>query len=307
MFVMTIPVALATNTLRIIAIIIVAQIWDVPTATGAFHEASGFVALVVALAMLLGIEQLLLWIAAKLGRPMDARPALLDPARRAEPGQFRKLMGQVSGPSAWAIGVLGVVLGLGAWWVDRPAQSMWDQHIAADALPEEIIVDGKKLPSQKINLDENVLTILDTRDYLYRRYTGMAEPVDVCIIFSHENPGSIHPPELCLGAVGGETQLACDTSLTNIPGMSDTACRELAIRNSGQLNYYVYTFKYGSSYTARLSTQHVWMFLKSRLGGDSSGALIRVSTPANGDIDAARKRVMDFMRVALPQIDRALK
>lgn len=307
MFLMTMPVAMVTNMLRVTAIIVVAQVWDVPTATGAFHDASGFVALLAALAMLLGIEALMLWIAAKLGRPMDARPSFLDPAHRSQPGQFRTLIGQVSGPSAWAIGVLGIVLGSTAWWLDRPAPSVWDQHTAAGALPKEILVNGQTLPSQKIDLDENVLTILQTRDYLYRRYASTGEPVDVCIIFSHENPTSIHPPEVCLGANGGETQLARDTSVTNIPGMADVGCRELAIRNSGQLNYYVYTFKYGGSYTARFGTQQAWMFLKSRLGGDSSGALIRVSTPANGDLDAARKRVMDFMRVALPQIDHALK
>jgi EpsI family protein len=307
MFLMTIPVALVTNTLRVIAIIIVAQVWDVPTATGAFHDASGFVALIVSLAMLLGIEVLLLWIAAKLGRPMDARPAFLDPTRRPEAGQFGKLMSQVSGPSAWAIGALGIVLGLSAWWLDRPAPSMWNQHTAACALPDEIVVDGKALASRKIELDESVLTILQTRDYLYRRYTGLAEPIDVCIIFSHENPTSIHPPEVCLGAGGGETQLAGDTVITGIPGMPDVRCRELAIRNAGVLNYYMYTFKFGDSYTARFGSQQAWMFLKSRMGGDGSGALIRISTPADGDIDSARARVMSFMRVAMPQIDRTLK
>lgn len=95
--------------------------------------------------------------------------------------------------------------------------------------------------------------------------------------------------------------------------MKPVGCRELVVqqKQGGHLTYYVYTFKYGKSYTKRFAWQQVWLFFKSRLfGGDASGALIRVSTPmaANSDLEtrAARRRAQEFMRTALPHLDKGL-
>lgn len=118
---------------------------------------------------------------------------------------------------------------------------------------------------------------------------------------------------MCLTANGGEVIIANDIFLTDVPSMKPVPCRELIVqqKQGGGLDYYVYTFKYGKSYTKRFAWQQVWLFFKSRaFGGDASGALIRISSHVSEDkpqeIEAARKRTQDFMRAALPRLNKDL-
>ena len=196
-----------------------------------------------------------------------------------------------------------------AWWLDRQPSSMWTQNNAAKALPPSITVGQTQLTSSDMTLDPGTLTILNTSDYLYRQYSGLDRPVDICIVFSKDNPTSSHPPELCLAAGGGNIFHSREVTLEGIHGMKDVACRELGVQQQGGVSYYyIYTFKYGQGYTQRFAWQQVWLFFKSRIfGGDASGALIRVSTPISTDIDDARQRAMNFMRASLPYLDRELK
>ncbi len=90
--------------------------------------------------------------------------------------------------------------------------------------------------------------------------------------------------------------------------MADVNCRELGVQQNGQTAYYIYTFKYGPSYTGRFGKQQIMVLLKSRIFGNASGALIRVSTPmeAGEDMVQAGQRAKDFMRAALPYLDQGL-
>jgi hypothetical protein len=107
--------------------------------------------------------------------------------------------------------------------------------------------------------------------------------------------------------MGGEVLLARDMELTGEAGIGTVGCRELEIRKGQQITYYVYTFKSGSTYTARFGWQQILLFLGTRLSGNASGALIRVSTPVSGNPDESKKRAVDLLRAALPYLHRALK
>ena len=307
-FALALPVALVSNGLRIISIILVAHIWGVEVATGAYHDNSGIVVFILAFLAMFGVEKFVLLAARKLGRPInDAHLYAGARLSEEERGQWRRMLAAAGNRNALVVGVLGIVLGLGAWWLERPRPAVWVGNVAAGALPANLEVEGKSLYSTNIELSEDVLTILGTRDYLYRQYWGLVEPVDMCIIFSRDNPTSTHPPEVCLGAMGGETFLAQDVELDGIPGMGSLGCRELAIREGDQTNYYLYTFKFGNSYTARFGSQQAMLFVQSRFGAAMGGALIRVSTPVNGSLEEARARSMAFMKAAIPYLDKGLK
>jgi len=84
---------------------------------------------------------------------------------------------------------------------------------AAKALPPQITVGETQLTSSDMTLDPGTLTILNTSDYLYRKYSGLDRPVDICIVFSKDNPTSSHPPELCLAAGGGNIFHSRDVTL----------------------------------------------------------------------------------------------
>jgi exosortase len=65
---MTIPVAVASNSLRIVSLILVADAWDVRTATGWYHDTSGMLVFVLAFALMFGLERLVLWARQAAGR-----------------------------------------------------------------------------------------------------------------------------------------------------------------------------------------------------------------------------------------------
>ena len=311
LFVLTVPVALVANCLRIASIIVVAQIWDVKTATGTYHDTSGFVVFVLAFLMMFGLEKLILAAHSWAGRPMKIVPMLLNVRQKdRDRDQGARLLGAIRGPGAYAIGGLGIVLGISAWWMDRPMTSMWTQNIADKALPMLLQApDGRTLVGQRFALDEQTLTMLETGDYLYRKYAGLSEPMDMCVIFSKDNPTSTHPPEVCLGAAGGETMLAQDVVVDQVETVGDLHCRELLIRKGQDLSYYLYTFKYGDSYTARFGKQQIWVFFMGRLIGNASGALIRVSTPVppSDSLEEARQRAFEMMRITVPYLTKSLK
>jgi EpsI family protein len=270
------------------------------------------VVFVLAFLMMFGLEKLILAAHRWVKRPIKVQPLFGDLVPRSEAGR-QGLFRQASSPALLVLSVLGILMGVAAWRLDRPPNAIYVQNNAAKALPADLSVQDNKLSCTEMTLDENTLTLLNTRDYLYRRYSGLDKPVDICIIFSKDNPTSSHPPELCLTAGGGDVLVSNDVVLDRVPEMLPVDCRELVVqqRQGGLLTYYVYTFKYGKSYTKRFAWQQVWLFFKSRLfGGDASGALIRVSTPiANNDsrsIDEARRRAQEFMRASLPYLDRGL-
>ncbi|GAH80670.1 unnamed protein product, partial [marine sediment metagenome] len=61
LFAMTVPVAIASNGLRITALILVAHLIDVPAATGWFHDISGVLVFVFAFLFMFGLERLVLF------------------------------------------------------------------------------------------------------------------------------------------------------------------------------------------------------------------------------------------------------
>jgi EpsI family protein len=301
-------VALVANTLRITSIIVVAEFWGVKTATGAYHEDSGPVVFALAFLMMFGLEKLVLSAHRWAGRPMKISPLFGD-LLPAGDKSFRTLFVGVGVAPLLVLACATLACGFAAGRVDREPTAMRTQKEAAKALPPQMTVGQIQLTSRDMTLDENTLLLLNTRDYLYREYSGLDRAVDICIIFSKDNPTSSHPPELCLTAGGGNITDSRDVTLDGIHGMKDVACRELVVEQHGGVKYfYIYTFKYGQGYTQRFAWQQVWLFFKSRLfGGNASGALIRVSTPITTTIEEARQRAMDFMRVSLPYLDRGLK
>jgi EpsI family protein len=308
LFAATIPVALVANTLRITSIIVVAEFWGVKTATGAYHEDSGPVVFALAFLMMFALEKLVLAAHRWAGRPMTIAPLLADLLPKGDKSH-RNLFLRTGAWPLLVLALVGLLCGSAAWWLDREPPPMRIQKQAASALPPQFTVGQTQLSSSDMTLDENTLLMLNTRDYLYRQYSGLDRPVDICIVFSKDNPASSHPPELCLTAGGGNITDSRDVTLDGIHGMKDVACRELVVQQHGGVSYYyIYTFKYGQGYTQRFAWQQVWLFFKSRLfGGGASGALIRISTPISTDIDDARQRAMNFMRASLPYLDQGLK
>jgi len=309
LFAASVPVAVISNAVRIALLVFVADLVSVEAATGWFHDVSGLLIYAIAFALLFGLERLILWGRRAVGRPAKVLP-LFHNVRRAEDNtdQERRLAGAIATPRGAAVLALLVLNAGVALLLHRQVPTTWTESVAANALPPTMPVGGRNLIATPRRLDRKTLGILETDDYFYSTYTAPgAAPMDFCIIFSHDNRKGTHPPDQCL-AGGGERILAkADVLLTDAPGRGAVSCRELVIQSGTRKMYFLYTYKCGDAYTNSFWVQQATIFANGLLSRDASGALIRLSTPVDTDVDDARRRCLEFLRAAVPHLDENLK
>lgn len=309
LFVLTVPVAVVANGIRILVLILVADIWDVKTALGWFHDSSGIMIYVLAFLFMFGLERFILWFLRKIRRPVAVVPLFHDVRRGPEDeGQWGRLIGAARSRTAWVAAVLVLLTAGGVYYLGRSAPTVWAANVAANALPDEMTVGGRRMYGQRQTIDRKTLGILETEDYFYSHYVGAgALPVDFCIIFSQDNRKGIHPPEQCLQGSGEGIVHRADLVVDRVPGRGEVPCRELITQSGPNRYYFLYTYKCGRTYTRSFWGQQWTIFANGLLSRDASGALIRISTPVVGSEDSARQWCMEFMRTAIPRLDETLQ
>jgi len=305
LFAMSVPVAVVSNSLRIVALIVVADIWDEKVATGWFHDVSGLLIYVLAFSMMFGLERLVLAARRLVGRPATVLPLFHGVLRGTEDEpQWPLLASAVSGRTAWATVILILLAAGGAWAMNMRVPPVWNQAMAGKSMPRTLEIDGRRLYGYDLALDERTLTILETTDYLYRRYEAAGSiPVDFCVIFSQDNRKGTHPPEVCLG----ETVVASsDVVVHDVAGRGDVPCRLLLTVTDRRRDCYLYVYKCGNQYTPSFWKQQFVIFGNGLLHQNASGALIRVSTPVGDSEEEARRRCTTMLGAAIPYLDAAL-
>jgi EpsI family protein len=308
LFAVSVPVAVVSNAVRITSLILVADVWDVPTATGWYHDTSGVLIYGVAFLLMFGFERLVLAARQWIGRPATVQPLFHGVLRGPEDeGQWGRLVRALGRPAGWAAVVLVFAAAGGAWAMNRTGTSVWNHQMAKAAMPVVLEMGGRSWQGIDFEMDENTLAVLETRDYLLRRYTTTgAAPVDFCVIFSRDNRKGTHPPDNCLEGRGQEIVQKRDVTLHGVEGRGDLACREVVAQRGTRQEYFIYVYKCGDSYTASFWQQQFGIVVNGLLSRNASGALIRVSTPVGDDLEAARRRSMTMLSAAIPYLDRAL-
>jgi hypothetical protein len=278
---MTVPVAFVSNCVRIASIILVAHVWDVRVATGWYHDASGLLIFVLAFVLMFGLEELVLRVRRLIGRPAVVLPMYHDVRRGPQDkGQGMRMILSVGGRAGWLAGIM-----------------------------IDLVVDGRQPATEELVLDDNVLTGLRTRDYVYRRYLPPhpgGAPTDICIVYSQTTPESIHPPELCLEGGGQTILMGQNIVLGGVGVHGEMPCRELVVRFGADERYFLFTYKCGSEYSDDFGRHWFRYLTANRLGRTAGVALVRVSTPVGSDLDAARKRAAALLRAAVPHLDSRL-
>lgn len=314
LFATSVPVALVANSIRVVILIVVADIWTVSAATGWFHDLSGVFIFVMAFGMMFGIEKLILWSAEKVGRPFAVVPLHHDVRRGAEDkGQFGRLVASAASRRGWIAVSLVVLTAVGVGWANRGSAPHWAGTVAREALPERLDVPvlGAGPEAEPVlwrgmrrQLSERDLRVLGTGDYTYRRYMAPREPpVDFLVIFSPDNRKGIHPPELCIDGSGDSITERRDLNVAVDIEAGVLPCRELRVQRGGTDEYILYTYKCANTYTNSFWKQQWLIFWNGLWRRDSSGALIRVSTKASGNMAAARARAVGLLREGVRQID----
>jgi EpsI family protein len=308
LFAMSVPVAVVSNSIRIVSLIAVADIWDVKTATGWYHDTSGLFIYGIAFLLMFGIERLVLWARKLVGRPAVVLPLFHGQLRGTEDDeQGPRLALAVGGGAGWTAAILILVAAGAAFALNRSVPSVWNQQMASKAMPAKLDMAGRQWQGQDLELDEQTLTILETNDYLYRRYTNTASaPVDLCIVFSQDNRKGTHPPDICLEGSGSDIVAKYDVVVPNVAGRGDVPCRAIIVQTGTRRAYHLYVYKCGREYTPSFWKQQFTIFANGLLHRNASGALIRVSTPVGDDETAARRRCTMMLGAAIPYLDAAL-
>ena len=309
LFAMAVPVAVAANALRIVGLIVVAEFWDVAAATGWFHDVSGVFTFFLAFVLMFSLEKLVLWGYALAGKPVDHRP-LLQGAKdeTRDDDQWLHMWQAVATRAGLVAGGVLVLLAGATYAMNRSSPSDWSPQLARQAIPREVQIEGEQLYSYDRELDERTLTILETRDYVLRRYVtpNNSIPIDFCAVFSPDNRKGTHPPDLCMEG-GGQTILRkADIEVAVAPGTPPIPAREFIVLSGNNLFYYMYMYKYGRHYTRSFWQQQVAIFLSGLLNRPASGMLIHISTPIGADEQAARHRCEMLLQSIVPSLDRVL-
>jgi len=309
LFAMTIPVALASNSVRIVSLIVVARIWDAKTATGFFHDFSGVLIFVLAFLLMFGLERLILFLRKAVGRPAKVVP-LFDGVLRGQDdeGQWSRMLRAGGRRASWVAVLLVVVSAAGAAWLNQAVPPMWDENTAAGVLPRTMQIAGGEWSSYDIELDAQTLAVLETSDYLCRTYVSAGRAtVEFSIIFSRDNRKGTHPPDLCLEGAGQDLTAIRDLVVGDVPSRGRIPCRELVVQRGSARSYFIYTYKCGERYTNSFWLQQLTIFANGLARRNASGALIRVSTPMRGGIEEARDLAVQFLRAAVPHLDKKLQ
>ncbi len=307
---MAFPVAIACNVARITSLIVAAHHLGTDAAGehGWFHDLSGILVFALALAFMFLIESAVLLVGRLLKRDWsDARLLGYLNSVKHEAGTSPR----TSHPAALVL--LVAAAGLSLYWTNRP-EPMPMGGLAAEVLPRKIELNQATYTGSELELEDKVLAILETDDYVYRRFTaesGRDNPnFDLLIVFSKNNRRGTHSPELCIQGSGerilskGPVDIDAGDA---IAGGGPLGMREVVSQDSRRTVYYLYVFKSGDAYTTNYTLQQATILLHGLLQRDSAGALIRITVPVrDDDLDAARKLAHEAATRLMPVIDENL-
>jgi EpsI family protein len=308
LFAMSVPVAVAANAIRIVTLIVVADVWNPEVATGFFHDFSGLMVYGLAFGMMFGVEHLVLSIRKGLGRPAKVVPLFHGIERDPDDeDQWPRMLGAAASPTGWTAVVLVLAAAAGANWLNQSVPPVWTGEIAASAVPETLTVTGRELKGHDLPVEQSVMDILETDDILLRKYVARGSPpISFQLVFSKDNRKGTHPPDVCLEGGGWDIVAKGAVRLRDVEGRGTVPCREILAQKGGERVYHLYTYCCGDMYTPSFWEQQMWILLNGLLKRNASGALVEVSVPVDADLEEARRSCRQFMATVVPYLDRNL-
>lgn len=304
MLALAVPVAIACNVARITFLNLIAHHYSVADAgPGALaHDLSGLVVFALALAFLFCIERLIIAGGKlfKLNWYDERLLAYLEGVKtdaRCTPRTMRPV----------ALVGFAIVAALSVWWSQlAPGQNIGKE--ASKAVPSTVTINGVKYVSEDLELDRLTLTILETDDYLYRRFrsTESRGGFDLLIVFSANNRKGTHPPEVCLEG-GGEQVVDKRIVAINTSSHAELRLRGLTTQRGTTMTEHVYTYKCGAKYTPSFIEQQFQIFVNGLFSRNTAGALIRFTASSNAnDPQAAREYLRAVAEELMPSVDKGL-
>ncbi|WP_240731867.1 exosortase A [Geobacter sp. FeAm09] len=288
-----VPVAIATNALRVIVTGILAQWWGAKAAEGFFHEFAGMVVFLLAIVLLVAVGALVK------GRPENGegpagRPP--GPAAVAEPAPAPRLR------SYYAVFLLLVGVAL---YINVHSDVSVPPIRPLSEFPTQ--VKAWRMAGQA-EFSADVLSVLKPTDYTYRQYADADGRVVGLYIGFHgggKESGGIHSPRNCLPG-SGWYEVSTKRGTLDIPAGGSIKLVRSIYQKGENKELFLYWFQArGHSMNDEFSLKLAEM-AGSLLYRRRDTSFIRVSVPFENDEAAAISRGEQFVRDIGPTIQEFL-
>jgi exosortase D (VPLPA-CTERM-specific) len=299
LFLSTVPITIAMNSLRIAAIGALVNSYGNEQAEGFLHFFEGWVVFVFCIALLYAEAVLLM----KFSRRQLPASGLFDLGFDGLGNDMRRWLSSRATRALFASAVLLASSAL-AWSFATERQSIIPERTRFDRFP----LTNSEWTGKRLLLEPDIERVLGADDYLLADFSKPGERAPVNFLVSYYNSqtsgSGIHSPEVCIPAGGWEVSQWQQTNL-KIDGNSSYDFKvNRAIIQKGQSRQLVYYWfeqrgrRLTSDYVAKAYT--VW---DSAAMGRSDGALVRVVTSIDGkDVTSAEERLHRFLGYMLPKV-----
>lgn len=172
-------------------------------------------------------------------------------------------------------------------------------ELRARNLPVEIGNWG----GREVRVPDYVYEILETRDVVERSYedSPRGTPINMAVVYSPDNRRVAHPPEVCYKGAGWEVN---DKKIVQIEGLPPMV--RLVIGHDRQKDLVFYCYKSGPDFIANYWKQQMNIVRNYVAGRPTASALVRFSIGVGQDEAAAETRLVGFMRLMMPEIEKTL-
>jgi exosortase D (VPLPA-CTERM-specific) len=281
-----VPVAIATNALRVIVTGILAQWWGVRAAEGFFHEFAGIVVFLLAIVLLVAVGFLV-----KGGLKNGTRAeyyAVPSPAPAT-----------IAGPAPTPhiriyYSVFAILIGV-ALYINLHSDVSVPSNRPFSEFPMQL--KAWRMAGQS-EFSTDVLRILKPTDYIYRQYKGADGKTVNLYIGYHgggKESGGIHSPRHCLPG-SGWYEIYTKRGILEIPSGGRIKLVRSVYQKGENKELFLYWFQarghsMNDEFSLKLAEMTGSLFHRRR-----DTAFIRVSVPFEGDESAAISRGEQFVR-----------
>ena len=151
-----------------------------------------------------------------------------------------------------------------------------------------------------------VKEILETDDVIQRSYMNpdlSPYPVMLAVVFSADNRRVAHPPEVCYRGGGWEVNARRVVHYEGLPPL----VRLIINAGANQKDMVLYCYKAGDQITANYYRQQYNIAINQLRMQATSSALIRFSASIIDNEKDAEQRLVNFIRVMMPEIQDKLR
>lgn len=298
---MAIPVALIVNVVRIFLLIVLTHDLGMEAVAEdtAAHQWIAIGVFVVALLMFILIERVVLFV--KFHCPTNVSVGVPPMIHRSHDNRLHPPLSRW----AWVVMIATASVTVGLHRLNhRPTPIIW----RASSINSLFWLGSEAFRGYDLGLTDRFKGLLGTEHILHRRYINRSGTSQADLLLVHDNAGrrSIHPPEVCLEAIGARTVAEQDVSVS----MPDGRCivmRQM-ITQHGLLKFcHLYVYRCDAGYTVSFFDQQMKSVLNRLRRGHSNNSLVRISVPdLHRNMSITRRLAAQIAQQLLPQVEQII-